>query len=98
MASMQIETTETYSDWENSLHDLVVRARIQARIARLALGNPGQHRVLTGGVCELKLDFGAGYRVYYTQRGKTLIVLLAGGDKSSQRADIQTALALANNL
>ncbi len=95
---MQIETTETYSDWENSLRDLVVRARIQARIARLALGNLGQHRVLTGGVCELKLDFGAGYRVYYTQRGKTLIVLLAGGDKSSQRADIQTALALANNL
>ncbi len=95
---MQIEMTETYSDWENSLRDLVVRARIQARIARLAAGNPGQHRVLTGGVCELKLDFGAGYRVYYTQRGKTLIVLLAGGDKSSQRADIQTALALANNL
>ncbi|NOT83082.1 MAG: addiction module killer protein [Gallionella sp.] len=64
----------------------------------MALGNPGQHRVLTGGVCELKLDFGAGYRVYYTQRGKTLIVLLAGGDKSSQRADIQTALTLADNL
>jgi putative addiction module killer protein len=95
---MQIEMTETYSDWENSLRDLVVRARIQARIARLAAGNPGQHRVLTGGVCELKLDFGAGYRVYYTQRGKTLIVLLACGDKSSQRADIQTALVLANNL
>ncbi|NOT82301.1 MAG: type II toxin-antitoxin system RelE/ParE family toxin [Gallionella sp.] len=95
---MQIEMTEAYSDWENSLRDLVVRARIQARIARLALGNPGQHRVLTGGVCELKLDFGAGYRVYYTQRGKTLIVLLAGGDKSSQRADIQTALTLADNL
>ncbi|MEQ1525578.1 MAG: type II toxin-antitoxin system RelE/ParE family toxin [Gallionella sp.] len=98
MALMQIEMTEAYSDWENSLRDLVVRARIQARIARLALGNPGQHRVLTGGVCELKLDFGAGYRVYYTQRGKTLIVLLAGGDKSSQRADIQTALTLADNL
>jgi putative addiction module killer protein len=95
---MQIEMTETYSGWENSLRDLVVRARIQARVARLAAGNPGQHRVLTGGVCELKLDFGAGYRVYYIQRGKTLIVLLAGGDKSSQRVDIQTALALANNL
>ncbi|MEQ1533445.1 MAG: type II toxin-antitoxin system RelE/ParE family toxin [Sideroxydans sp.] len=90
--------TKTYNDWENDLRDLVVRARIQARIARLAAGNPGQHRVLTGGVSELKLDFGAGYRVYYTQRGKRLIVLLAGGDKSSQRMDIQTALALAGNL
>jgi putative addiction module killer protein len=95
---MQIQITKTYHDWENNLRDLVVRARIQGRIARLAAGNPGQHRVLTGGVCELKLDFGAGYRVYYTQHGTTLIVLLAGGDKSSQRADIQTALALANNL
>lgn len=95
---MQIEMTETYSEWENNLRDLVVRARVQARIARLAVGNPGQHRVLTGGVCELKLDFGAGYRVYYIQRGKTLIVLLAGGDKSSQSADIKTAISLAKNL
>jgi len=95
---MQIEMTETYSDWENNLRDLVVRARIQARVERLALGNPGQHRVLTHGVCELKLDFGAGYRVYYTQRGKRLIILLAGGDKSTQSADIRTAIALANNL
>jgi len=95
---MQIEMTETYSDWENNLKDLVVRARVQARVARLALGNPGQHRVLTGGVCELKLDFGAGYRVYYMQRGKTLIVLLAGGDKSSQSADIKAAISLAKNL
>ena len=90
---MQIEMTETYSDWENDLKDLVVRARIQARIERLALGNPGRHRVLTNGVCELKLDFGAGYRVYYTQHGKQVIVLLAGGDKSTQNADIRTAIA-----
>ncbi len=95
---MQIEMTETYSDWENNLKDLVVRARIQARVERLALGNPGQHRVLTKGVCELKLDFGAGYRVYYTQRGKRLIMLLAGGDKSTQSADIRTAIALAKNI
>jgi len=95
---MHIEITQTYSDWENNLKDLVVRARIQARIERLAQGNPGQHRVLTGGVSELKLDFGAGYRVYYTQRGKTLIVLLVGGDKSSQSADIKTAISLAKNL
>ena len=95
---MHIEMTQTYSDWENNLKDLVVRARIQARIERLAQGNPGQHRALTGGVSELKLDFGAGYRVYYTQRGKTLIVLLAGGDKSSQSTDIKAAISLAKNL
>jgi putative addiction module killer protein len=95
---MQIEITETYRVWESDLKDLVVRARIQARIERLAMGNPGQHRVLTGGVCELKLDFGAGYRVYYTQRGKRLIVLLAGGDKSTQSADIRTAITLVKNL
>jgi len=95
---MHIEMTDTYSDWENNLKDLVVRARIQARIERLAKGNAGQHRVLSGGVSELKLDFGAGYRVYYTQRGNTLIVLLAGGDKSSQSADIKTAIRLAKNL
>lgn len=95
---MQIETTATYDNWENSLKDLLVRARIQARIERLAGGNPGQHRVLTNGVCELKLDFGAGYRVYYTLRGKRVIVLLAGGDKSTQSADIRTAIMLAKNL
>lgn len=96
--TMHIEMTDTYSDWENNLKDLVVRARIQARIEQLAKGNAGQHRVLSGGVSELKLDFGAGYRVYYTQRGNTLIVLLAGGDKSSQSADIKTAIRLAKNL
>ena len=96
--TMHIEMTDTYSDWENNLKDLVVRARIQARIERLAKGNAGQHRVLSGGVSELKLGFGAGYWVYYTQRGNTLIVLLAGGDKSSQSADIKTAIRLAKNL
>lgn len=95
---MQIEMTETYRDWINNLRDLVVRARIQARIARLVTGNPGQHRALSGGVSELKLDFGPGYRVYYTQRGKTLIVLLAGGDKATQSADIRTAILLAKNI
>ena len=95
---MQIDMTQNYHDWESSLKDLLVRARIQARVARLAAGNPGQYRVLTRGVCELKLDFGAGYRVYYTQRDKTLILLLVGGDKSSQSADIRLAIRLLNNL
>lgn len=95
---MHIEITETYQAWQDNLRDLAARARIQARIERLRLGNPGQHRVLTHGVVEMKLDFGPGYRVYYTQRGASLIILLAGGDKSSQPADIKTAIALAKNL
>ena len=95
---MRVRMTEVYRDWINTLKDHVGRARIQVRVDRLAHGNPGQHRNLTGGVSELKIDFGPGYRVYYTERAGELIVLLAGGDKSSQRQDIQTAIALAKNL
>jgi putative addiction module killer protein len=68
------------------------------RVDRLVHGNPGQHRMLTGGVCELKIDTGPGYRVYYTERGGELIILLAGGDKSTQLRDIRTALALVKEL
>jgi putative addiction module killer protein len=95
---MRVETTEVYRDWINGLKDIAGRARIQMRIDRLAHGNPGQHRTLRGGVNELKIDFGPGYRVYYTERGKVLIILLAGGDKSTQAADIKKALELAKNL
>jgi putative addiction module killer protein len=90
--------TEVYRDWINSLKDRVGRARIQVRVDRLVHGNPGQHRVLTNGVCELKVDFGPGYRVYYTERAGVLIVLLAGGDNSSQQQDIKTAISLAKGL
>ncbi len=95
---MLVKTTEVYRDWINSLRDRAGRARIQVRVDRLVHGNPGKHRVLTEGVCELKIDYGPGYRVYYTQRGDVMIVLLAGGDKSTQSQDIQTAIALAKNL
>lgn len=95
---MRVEMTEVYREWINSLRDRVGRARIQVRVDRLAHGNPGQHRVLTDGVSELKIDFGPGYRVYYTERKGVLIVLLAGGDKSSQQKDIETAVALARGL
>jgi putative addiction module killer protein len=95
---MRVRVTEVYRDWINSLKDLAARARVQVRVDRLVHGNPGQHRVLTDGVRELKVDFGPGYRVYYTERGGNLIVLLAGGDKSTQAQDIRTAIALANNL
>ena len=74
------------------------RARIQVRVDRLVHGNPGDHRNLTGGIAELRIDVGPGYRVYYTQRGEELIVLLAGGDKSSQQRDVKRAIELAGNL
>lgn len=95
---VRIEMTEVYRDWILGLKDVAGRARIQVRVDRLAHGNPGQHRVLTGGVCELKVDVGPGYRVYYTERRGVLIVLLAGGDKSSQAKDIRLAAQLVKNL
>ena len=90
--------TEAFRDWFGGLKDVAGRARIQVRIDRLAHGNPGRFRALRGGVCELKIDFGLGYRVYYAERGKVLILLLAGGDKSTQAADIKVAIELARNL
>lgn len=95
---MRIRMTEVYRDWINALKDRAGRARIQMRVDRLVHGNPGQHRNLTEGVSEMKIDVGPGYRVYYTERGGDLIILLAGGDKSSQRQDIKAAIALARKL
>lgn len=90
--------TEVYRDWINDLADRTSRAQIQMRVDRLAHGNPGQHRHLTHGVSELKIDVGPGYRVYYTEREGELIILLVGGDKSTQQQDIKTAIALAKHL
>jgi putative addiction module killer protein len=95
---MRVEMTEVYLEWINGLKDRTVRARVQVRVERLVHGNPGQHRILTDGVRELKIDLGPGYRVYYTERRGVLIILLAGGEKSSQARDIRTAIALARNL
>lgn len=95
---MRVQITEVYRDWLNGLRDRTSRARIQVRVDRLVHGNPGQHRNLTDGVSELKIDVGPGYRVYYTERNGELIILLAGGDKSSQAQDIKAAIALARNL
>ena len=94
---MLVEETEVYRDWINSLKDLAARARIQVRVDRLVHGNPGTHRHLTGGVSELKIDIGPGYRVYYTIRGTRLLLLLAGGSKSTQNRDIANAIRLALN-
>lgn len=95
---MELESTEAFDRWIDGLRDFFGRSRIQARIKRLVEGNPGQHRALIGGISELKIDCGPGYRVYYTQRGQVLIILLAGGDKSTQKQDIRKAISLAHGL
>ena len=92
---MRIEQTDDYRRWINGLRDPMARARILVRVDRLIHGNPGVHRNLTDGVSELKIDAGPGYRVYYTQRGNVLLLLLVGGDKSTQTKDIVKAIALA---
>ena len=94
----QIKATKQFRDWLDRLKDLRGRARIQARIDRLAGGNPGTHRNLKHGVSELKIDVGPGYRVYYAWRGEIVVILLCGGDKSSQKNDIQLAYELNKDL
>lgn len=94
---MRVDKTDEYAEWIDALRDAAGRARILVRVERLIAGNPGQHRHLTDGVSELKIDVGPGYRVYYSQRGSRLLILLAGGDKSSQSKDIELAIKLAQN-
>jgi putative addiction module killer protein len=92
---IEIRQTETYAKWFASLRDRKARARIDVRIRRLSLGNPGDVKPIGSGVSELRIDYGPGYRVYFLQRGPTLIILLAGGDKRTQERDIKKALELA---
>lgn len=92
-----MEKTDEYVEWVDTLKDPAGRARVLVRVERLIGGNPGPYRNLAGGVSELKIDFGPGYRVYYSQRGTRLLILLAGGDKSTQAKDIQLAVKLAKN-
>lgn len=92
---IQIRTTAIFVKWLDGLRDEVGRARIQARIARLAAGNAGDVKPIGRGVSEMRIDVGPGYRVYYMQRGSEFILLLAGGNKSSQKKDIGLALEMA---
>lgn len=92
---MRVEQTDEYRSWIEGLRDRAGRARILVRVDRLIHGNPGLYRNLTDGVSELKVDIGPGYRVYYSLRGELLLLLLAGGDKSTQDKDIALALKLA---
>jgi putative addiction module killer protein len=94
----ELRRTETFARWLDDLRDLRARARVQVRIERLAAGNPGDVRSAGKGVAELRIDHGPGYRVYFTSRPPDLIVLLTGGVKSTQRADIEVAQRLAEQL
>ncbi len=95
---MAIRKTETFAKWLDGIQDIRARARILVRIERLSAGNPGDVKPVGEGVSELRIDYGPGYRVYYKEQGREVIILLAGGDKHSQAKDIKTALRLARNL
>jgi putative addiction module killer protein len=95
---VEVRQTETFARWLAGLRDGRARARINARIRRLSIGNPGDVKPIGEGVSEMRIDYGPGYRVYFVQRGATLVVLLAGGDKTTQRRDITTALEFARKL
>lgn len=95
---IEVRETEVFTKWLRGLRDREARRAITARVQRLALGNPGDVRPVGHGVSELRIDCGPGYRVYYIRRGNILIVLLCGGDKSSQSADIEKAQAIASDL
>jgi putative addiction module killer protein len=95
---IEIRKTEAFVKWLDGLRDIKARSRVLVRIERLAAGNPGDVKPVGEGVSELRIDYGPGYRVYFVKRGQAVIVLLAGGDKSTQAEDIRTAIRLAQNL
>ena len=95
---VEIRQTDVYARWFRRLRDREARARIDSRIRRLSLGNPGDLRPVGEGVSEMRIDYGPGHRVYFLQRGQALVVILAGGDKGSQERDIRRALELARGL
>jgi len=94
----QIRKTEAFAQWLDGLRDIRARARVQVRIERLAAGNAGDVEPVGEGVSELRIDYGPGYRVYFKKHGREVVILLAGGDKRTQSADIKTALRLARDL
>ena len=95
---IEIRKTDTFAKWIDNLRDIKARARILVRIERLSLGNPGDVKPVGQGVSELRIDYGPGYRIYYKKMGQKLVILLAGGDKSTQSKNIKTAQRLAQNL
>ena len=94
----EVRQTDDFAKWFKSLKDRQVRTRIQARIDHISLGNFGDCESVGGGVFEMRIHFGPGYRVYFVQRGTKIVVLLAGGSKQTQSKDILKAKTLADNL
>lgn len=95
---LEIRRTQIFVQWLDELVDVRARARVLVRIRRLAEGNAGDVKPVGEGVSEMRIDYGPGYRVYFTKQGREIIVLLVGGDKRTQSADIKAALRLARNL
>jgi putative addiction module killer protein len=95
---IEIRKTEHFANWLENLRDIQAKARVLVRIERLASGNAGDVKPVGEGVSEMRINYGPGYRVYFVQRGSELIILLAGGVKSSQPRDIKAAIRLAQNL
>lgn len=95
---VEVRQTVEFRDWLQGLRDSVTRARITSRIRRLEDGNPGDVKPLGGGLSEMRVDHGPGYRLYFVTRGRVVIVLLCGGDKGTQVQDIRRARALAATL
>jgi putative addiction module killer protein len=95
---IEVRKTGVFVQWLDGLRDIQARARVQARIERLATGNPGDVEPVGEGVSELRINYGPGYRVYFKKRGRELIILLAGGNKNTQAKDIKAALRLARDL
>ena len=95
---IEVRETPELRAWLTGLRDPQAVARIAARIRRLAFGNPGDVKPVGGGLSELRIDYGPGYRVYFVRRGAALIVVLGGGDKTTQARDIRQAKALAEKL
>lgn len=95
---IEIRESVEFVSWMQRLSDRRARLRIAQRVARLAAGNPGDSKSVGGGIVELRVDYGPGYRVYYVRQGATIVVLLCGGDKRTQRQDIRRAVAMAKAL
>ena len=95
---LEVRQTDVFTAWFAGLRDRKARARITARIRRLSLGNPGDVKSVGGGVSEMRIDYGPGYRVYFVGRGDVVVILLCGGDKRRQDRDIARALELAKEV